>query len=77
VAGLLFLVFSVVSIVMVTGDGRAPGFTHIMLKLNELPFQLVGARVSKAMLLVGAAFWGAVIATPAFIVLAVAGRKDA
>jgi hypothetical protein len=76
-AGFLFLVLTVVGIAMVMGNGTAPKFTHLMLGLNEVPFKLVGARVSDSMVLVAAAFWGAVVAAPAFIVLAVAEKKDA
>jgi hypothetical protein len=77
-AGFLFLVFSVVGVIMVNGDGTAPAFTHLMLKLNELPFRLVGARVSDKMLLVGAGFWGVVIAAPVLLIaLAVGDNKEA
>lgn len=69
--GFVFLVLSFSSIFMVTGDGSAPKFTHIMLALNEFPFKIAGIRAPTAMLFIAAAFWGLLTALTVFIVSAI------
>lgn len=53
---------SMVSLFLVFGDGTAPGFTHFMISLSELPTRLLGLKGSKYLFVIGSLFWGVVVA---------------
>lgn len=69
--GFGFFVLSILSIVMVMGDGTAPKFTHFMLALNQLPFKIMEVPVPDSMLFLAATFWGVLAALCVFIVSAI------
>ena len=62
-----FLLLTIMSVLLVGGDGTAPTITHVMLSLIEFPVKLLALSVDSWIL--AASFWGGVIAVFTFVVL--------
>ena len=62
-----FLLFTIMSVLLVGGDGTAPTITHFMLSLIEVPVKLLALSADSWGL--AALFWGGVIAVFTFAAL--------
>jgi hypothetical protein len=73
--GVAFFILDMSAAFLVTGDGRASGFTYFMLALTEVPINLFGLN-RQGTIFSAPIFWGVVSGVGMFVYILLRPAKD-